>query len=100
MYLGFKIAVVYSDPSFRDKWFNDFFKYTDKSLINIVKKSNDTIQEVVMKDGTRIVAFDLNGHKKLRAVDPVYISKDDYEIKEFETIVKAAMTSNIFIELH
>ncbi len=99
MYFGFRIAVVYTDTTFRDKWFDFFLSHIDESIISQVRKRKGAVEEVLMKDGSIIQAVDLTTFSKMRRFDRVYVSEKDYDTQAFKVIIEPTLgTRNIFIE--
>lgn len=99
MYFGFKVAVVYSDTAFRDKWFDFFLSHIDESIISEVRKWKGSVKEILMKDGSTIQAVDLRTFSKMRRYDRVYVSEDDYNTQAFKQIIEPTLTtSKIIVE--
>lgn len=99
MYFGFKVAVVYSDAAFRDKWFDFFLSHIDESIISEVRKRKESVEEILMKDGSIIQAVDLKTFSKMRRYDRVYVSEDDCNTQAFKQIIEPTLvTSQIIVE--
>lgn len=73
-YYGMRIGVFYKDRDWVDKWFSDFLQYyTDKSCIIKVVKNSYNPHAVYLKDGTCIIAYDVNHMPRGKKFDKVYI---------------------------
>ena len=99
LYHGFTIGVFYKSKTWVEKWMDDFLNSIDQSCVLRFVKNGVHPFMIDLKDGTRIIACQVNENARGRCIDKAYVEPTiDQNIIDYVIRPLLGHSRNIVVE--